>query len=377
MTNCFLDDNPKSSTAKTTYERLQEIGLIVFWILFSFCCYRILQLLVRWYLYGKWTFKTFNFFEFVRRRKNSNRPVPDVNALDTIPPNKKWRSSNEIVSLIHSAMSGFWALYFLTAFYDKLKEDCGLISFYHPIGEYLVFMTFGYLAEDFLDLVINERSVRIIELLFHHTVVVAAFLVTLTTDLFLGIVVIGLLMEINSIFLHTRSLMNLNGVKKKSYAFRLIALLNIATFIGFRMVVSIYLAIWVFLPSTIQNVPWYLVGINGILILSLFVSNTVLLYRVLAADGIFGKKRARRRQSLQQRHSVEPVPTNNIESSGDASYSSDADNEDNNDDFDAIDDETTLENGRPHATIHTQKPQPKIDVDDGNGTQSTIVNVTT
>ena len=34
MTNCFLDDNPKSSTAKTTYERLQEIGLIVFWVFY-------------------------------------------------------------------------------------------------------------------------------------------------------------------------------------------------------------------------------------------------------------------------------------------------------------------------------------------------------
>jgi hypothetical protein len=38
-------------------------------------------------------------------------------------------------------------------------------------------MSFGYLAEDLMDLLINERSVRIIELLFHHVIVIAAFLV--------------------------------------------------------------------------------------------------------------------------------------------------------------------------------------------------------
>ena len=58
-------------------------------------------------------------------------------------------------------------------------------------------MTFGYLVHDFIDLVVNERSARIIELLFHHVVVISAFMVTLISGEFLYIVVLGLLMEVN------------------------------------------------------------------------------------------------------------------------------------------------------------------------------------
>jgi hypothetical protein len=35
--------------------------------------------------------------------------------------------------------------------------------------------------------------------------------------------------------------------------------LNIATFIGFRMVVSVFLLIWQYSPSTIAQVSWYLI----------------------------------------------------------------------------------------------------------------------
>ena len=97
-------------------------------------------------------------------------------------------------------------------------------------------MTFGYLVHDFIDLVVNERSARIIELLFHHVVVISAFMVTLISGEFLYIVVLGLLMEVNrygspykkinmsdvfSIFLHTRSLCNLYRVTKDSTPFKI------------------------------------------------------------------------------------------------------------------------------------------------------------
>jgi len=61
-------------------------------------------------------------------------------------------------------------------------------------------MSFGYLVHDFIDLVVNERSARIIELLFHHVVVLTGFTVTHITGQFLYIVVIGLLMEVNRLF---------------------------------------------------------------------------------------------------------------------------------------------------------------------------------
>jgi len=223
--------------------------------------------------------------------------------------------------------------------------------------------------------------------LFHHIVVLSAFLVTLITRLYLGIVVVGLLMEINSIFLHTRSIMNLNGVRKSSYSFRLIALLNITTFIVFRMVVNIYLLYWQFSPSTLARVPWYLVIINSVVILSMGITNSVLLYRVLAADGVLGKKRARRHNSnaahepsanvhhhtgghSEEQHNLADV----IESD---SYSSDA--------YDEEDEETTnLETGnknveegnRQNSGQKTSDPQissPIIPSSSGTTTVDTII----
>lgn len=117
-------------------------------------------------------------------------------------------------------------------------------------------MSFGYMIHDLIDLLINERSFRILELLFHHVVVITGFIVTLVTGKFLGVVTFGLLMELNSIFLHSRSLMNLYGQPKNSTAFKFIALLNVASYIVFRIAVCLYLIYWQL--TNILNIAWYL-----------------------------------------------------------------------------------------------------------------------
>lgn len=128
-------------------------------------------------------------------------------------------------------------------------------------------MSFGYIAHDLIDLLINERSARIIELLFHHVVVITAFLTTIITGKFLAVVVFGLLMEMNSIFLHSRSLLNLYRHPKESVGFKMIALLNIATFMVFRMAVCIFLLKWQFTEA--WNLPWYYTLVTFLVIVSL------------------------------------------------------------------------------------------------------------
>lgn len=48
-------------------------------------------------------------------------------------------------------------------------------------------MSTGYLIHDLIDLLINEHSLRIIELIFHHVVVLVAFGTNYTTGKFLGL----------------------------------------------------------------------------------------------------------------------------------------------------------------------------------------------
>ncbi|VDN36815.1 unnamed protein product [Gongylonema pulchrum] len=88
-----------------------------------------------------------------------------------------------------------------------------------------------------------------------------------------------MLMELNSIFLHSRSMLNLYRVNKTSTAFRIIALLNIVTFIIFRLAVSAYLLYWHF--STAWKMTWYITLVTFVVIVSLAITNVVLLYRLV------------------------------------------------------------------------------------------------
>jgi hypothetical protein len=268
-------------------QQWQDILEICFYIFLSFICFRILQFTVRWYLFGKCTFRTFNYWRF--RRHSRRRNPPDSQVIDVVPPNKKWRISNEAVSFIHSVVSGFWALYILMNNHNEISKD--MIHYTDKFALYLIYLSFGYIAHDLIDLLINERSARIIELLFHHVVVITAFMTTIITGKFLAVVVFGLLMEINSVFLHTRSLMNLYRHKKDSIGFKMIALLNITSFMVFRMAVSVYLLKWLFFEAF--KLEWYITLVTFLVIVSLATTNTVLCYRVMAADGLLGKKRAR------------------------------------------------------------------------------------
>uniref|UniRef100_A0A0N4ZD10 TLC domain-containing protein n=1 Tax=Parastrongyloides trichosuri TaxID=131310 RepID=A0A0N4ZD10_PARTI len=265
-----------------TTDDFKIVGLTILYIVLSLLSFRLLQFAVRWYLFGKCTFRTFSYFT---NRRGQNR---DSVSLQQIPPNKKWRISNEVVSLFHSILSGLWALYAILYYPDLVSN---MVGYQHKIATYLVYMSFGYILHDLIDLIVNERSVRIIELLYHHLIVSCAFLITLTTNRFLGLVVLGLFMELNSIFLHTRSLLNLYGIKKTTVAFKLIALLNLVTFVTFRLAVSLYLLFWIVTNFTTMHIA---VGIASfIVILSLAISNSILFYRVMAADGLLGKSKKR------------------------------------------------------------------------------------
>ncbi|GMT26815.1 hypothetical protein PFISCL1PPCAC_18112, partial [Pristionchus fissidentatus] len=285
-------DSSRLDVTEWSRDQWKDFGEGCLYVVLSFAFFRILQYIVRWYLFGKCYFRTFSYFAFRRRAGSERNPAADSTTLSAIPPNKKWRICNEIVSLIHAGVSGLWAGYSILFYQDIIKD---MIGFRHPVIVNLIFVSTGYLLHDLLDLLINERSERVIELLFHHVVVLTAFATTQTSGLFLGVVIFGLLMELNSVFLHSRSLLNLYGFNKKSTAFKMVALLNMITLLVFRLGVSLYLMYWLFTDCFFRR--WYLIVPCFFVIVSLFCTNSTLAYRVMAADGWFGKKRARHSSS--------------------------------------------------------------------------------
>uniref|UniRef100_A0A9J2PD65 TLC domain-containing protein n=2 Tax=Ascaris TaxID=6251 RepID=A0A9J2PD65_ASCLU len=288
----------------------KKFGIGFFQVLLSFASFRLMQFAVRWYLFGRCTFRTFSYFgwrqDAVVNDREGATNIRSSQSLLVVPPNKKWRISNEAVSLIHSVVSGSWALYACLV-YPQLLED--MVYYNNTFSHYLILLSTGYLLHDLIDLLINERSLRIMELLFHHVIVLIAFATTLATGYFLGVVVCGLLMELNSIFLHSRSLLNLYGVPKTSTAFRIIALLNIITFMLCRMVVSACLIYWQI--TTAWSMFWGYTLVTFVVIMSLAITNTVLCYRVLAADGLLGARRARRAPAVKVEESSVAVNASN------------------------------------------------------------------
>ena len=67
---------------------------------------------------------------------------------------------------------------------------------------------------------------------------------SLYTRKYIGCASICMVLELNSIFLHIRQLMVIQDVDRSSRAFRAIAVLNMATFIAFRIVVVAWMVFW-------------------------------------------------------------------------------------------------------------------------------------
>lgn len=152
-------------------EQWQLIGVALLQVLVSFVFFRLLQYIVRWYLFGKWYFPTFTYFSFIASTntranaaeqhddndedddedeeldiESANLSADSGKVVTTTTPStpitqqplsshKKWRICNEAVSLIHSIISGTWAVYACVVCPDLLLN---MMSFTHALPTYLV-----------------------------------------------------------------------------------------------------------------------------------------------------------------------------------------------------------------------------------------------
>ena len=81
-------------------------------------------------------------------------------------------------------------------------------------------------------------------LLAHHAIVITCFSTALISDQFVCLGGISLLVEVNSVFLHGRTLVLLLGWPRDSLVFRTTALINILTYCIFRLVLLSWMCLW-------------------------------------------------------------------------------------------------------------------------------------
>ncbi|CAH8447938.1 unnamed protein product [Schistosoma turkestanicum] len=132
---------------------------------------------------------------------------------------------NYSISMIHAVISGLSSLICLLSYPDLVNNiiESENIFAYHIIG----FAT-GYFVHDIYHIICGGVKLKSLEILLHHIIVLTCFCVVTWCRVLVCYALFGLLMELNSIFLHARKVMMLLDIDPKSLTYRVNAIANIS-----------------------------------------------------------------------------------------------------------------------------------------------------
>ena len=119
-----------------------------------------------------------------------------------------------------------------------------LINKFTYSSHVLVSFSVGYFLYDALDMLLYHRKRSTYELLLHHTCVIFCFSLAVTSHQYIAYGALSLIVEINSVFLHTRQLFIITHEHKNSSRYKTNALLNIATFVLCRILLLGWMTRW-------------------------------------------------------------------------------------------------------------------------------------
>ncbi|KAF0693673.1 Aste57867_15376 [Aphanomyces stellatus] len=123
-------------------------------------------------------------------------------------PEKKYLWCNTAVSLLHSALSSSASLAVLCL---DMSPHPNWIHACSPLAILCLSLSTGYFIYDFYDLVVFRLYLKAPVILFHHVMVAILYLAAIYCCVSVPYLVVLLLVEVSSIFLHLRKLLSLAG----------------------------------------------------------------------------------------------------------------------------------------------------------------------
>uniref|UniRef100_A0A1I7XCM4 TLC domain-containing protein n=1 Tax=Heterorhabditis bacteriophora TaxID=37862 RepID=A0A1I7XCM4_HETBA len=198
---------------------------------------------------------------------------------------RRKRLVNVTTSLIHSSVSGvFLFVYFIRNTQIMFSSP---MHYYSYSDSQIVMLSIGYFIYDACDLLVNDRiSIATCVLLFHHIASVYVLSTAIASKKFLLYAYWALLMEVSSIFLHSRSLLHISKLSATSMiaVSKAIGYMNIIAFIIFRFGVQFFLIGWAYVNMDNMHIyyVWIAMGGGGIFL----VINIGLFLRILHSDGL-------------------------------------------------------------------------------------------
>ncbi|TGZ71990.1 hypothetical protein CRM22_002339 [Opisthorchis felineus] len=151
------------------------------------------------------------------------------------------RLRNYSLSVFHALASGFGALICLLVCEDFLED---IVTAENDIAYHLIGFSTGYFFHDIYHNICTGLCSRSLEIILHHITVVTSFVIVIQYRILVPYALFGLLMELNSIFLHGRHIMLYFDVDPHSVVYQTNFKANIVTFVIFRILLTPGMYIW-------------------------------------------------------------------------------------------------------------------------------------
>ena len=212
---------------------------------------------------------------------------------------KVWLWENICTSWVHSLLSASLAVYSLYQTPSMLND---MISSWSGLAYCTLSVSIGYFVYDLINLIINDRQKGLC-IMIHHVLVIFIFYITVTNKKYVPFALSALLMEINSVFLHTRRLMHMSDVNPQGMAFQINRILLTVTFVIFRLVVCGWMVNFIVMNRHVVRQLHLFFGICGMCIV--IPQNLLLLNQVWLSD------KKRNKQLSQAEKEKEVIRNNN------------------------------------------------------------------
>jgi len=174
-------------------------------------------------------------FEIFRRFVIArNRPA-------SLKDGKDDQYDNIMVSFLHSSVSSLLCLYH----FWKNPEDLSNLGASGSYQEFATLFTYSYVWYDLFDMLRSNgfNPLNMKEMMVHHSIMIGGGLTVMLDKVYGNFTLYALTMEVNSIFLHGRALLQMCN-KRETAAFKMVSMLNLLTNVTHRLSVNYRIHNW-------------------------------------------------------------------------------------------------------------------------------------
>lgn len=198
--------------------------------------------------------------------------------------NKRRIFAVRVVSATHAFLSSIGCLASLLIDSGFRRE---LYDYQTSSAQYVFLFSTGYFLYDLFDMTIHGEAPNSKEYFVHHSLVLTAFAIIVWSGKLFGLAMIGLLVEVQTVFLHTRTMCRLLGLTAKNSAFYVWLMnTNLVCLFLFRFLPNAFLLLHVVVLD--EKIPFALKTFLTAGLSFLFYHNCHLVSAMIKTDGFFG-----------------------------------------------------------------------------------------